>query len=395
MPSPTSAQEAPPLTLPILLGPYMLERLAGEGGSAWVYRGRAIHSGVEVAFKLLKRRHHSPALTSAFLQQGRALSALSSPYLPAVIEVGEGAWGPWWAMSWVEGARLGELLSKGVQWGSAGVYHLVDCCCEALSALHKGGLIHGDVKPDNLIYVGSPQSPQRSKMVLIDPRLELVNAEANRAHDQPFIFGTPAYMSPEHLRGEALSPASDLYSLGVLLYQLTTGVCPFTGELSQLIDDKLSQPVPPPSVRHRPWPYHAALEALILNLMSRKPGARLQSVEEVSALLKNARSKESPLTPTPSSAPWLSQTAPAELSAEDQPLSHLTFDTMDVEVTESEVLRTDLQAELELHKPKPQAVIARRPTEERQAPVRPAWVDNLVWLCVGASMAVLIMKLLS
>jgi serine/threonine protein kinase len=201
-------------------------------------------------------------------------------------------------------------------------------------------------------------------------------------------------MSPEQLRGEPLTASSDLYSLGALLYQLTTGVCPFTGELTQLINDKLNAPVPLPSIRHRPWPYHAALEALILNLMSRNPSARFQSAGEVLALLHNAQSKEAPLPQTPSSAPWLTQTSPAEQANPSAP-RHLAFDTADVEVTASDTLRALEPEDLEPFKP--QAVITRRPTAERakrasEARPRSEWVGNLLWLCIGATLAIFMMR---
>lgn len=405
-----------PISLPCTLGSYQLERLEGEGGSAWVFFGHHLNQGNPVAIKILKNKHHSEDLVRSFLDQGQRLIGLKSPLLPEILEFGNSVWGPWWAMTWIEGLNLSELLAKGTQWGSAGVYHLVHCCCEALNTLHQANIIHGDVKPENLIYVGPPQNPLQAKLILIDPSLtrsheitppkDLPLIEYTQALTQgsssskviPFIFGTPAYMSPEQLKGEVLTPASDLYSLGVLLYQLTTGVCPFLGDLNSLIQDKLSRPIPPPSVRHRPWPYPAALEALILNLLSRTPATRLQSVAEVQSLLKTARDKDLITPSTPSNAPWLSQTEPGSLHVHhpaSASLTHLNFDTEDQVVTISDTIRALSKEEIEPFKP--QAVSTRRATEERLStrPSLPSWLYNLLWLSLGAFIAIVIMKLIA
>jgi len=404
------------LALPARVGDYQLERLAGEGGTAFVYYGRAIASGDEVAVKVLKPTYQERGLAEPFIEQGRQLSELSSPYLPALLECGSSALGPWWVMRWVEGPTLHELLERGAQWGAAGVYHLAFCLIEALRALHERGLIHGDVKPANLIYSGPPQSPLQAKLTLIDPRLttpspsqspsgERPLIEYSRALQQgeqdpsllperPFIFGTPAYMSPEQLKGEPLKPASDLYSFGVLLYQLTTGVCPYAGELKQIIHDKLHGELPPPSVRHRPWPYPAALEALIHNTTSKSLPVRLQSAAEVQGILLKASGREQGLSATASNAPWLSQTAPGESGLKANPeLSHLNAETIDLEITESTTIRAVNESELNAQRP--QALTARRATEERPVASSTAWLSNLLWLLSGAIISFVLMRLLS
>ena len=423
--------EPAPLPLPDLparLGPYKLERLIGEGGLSRVYFARDLHTGEEVAVKLLRRRLQGDAdLRAVFEEQGEALTRVRAPYFVETLAAGDGEWGPWWAMRWVPGVPLSRLIQQGVQWGAEGLYHLIAQCCEALAALHALGVIHGDLKPDNLIYTGSPRLPLAATLTLLDPclalprpaqgadaaRREAITDERESLGEEPaplgaagvasplpaapaqpsgapFIFGTPSYMSPEHLRGEELTPAADLYSLGALLYELTTGVRPFPSDLKRVLHAKLHGAVSPPSAHQRPWPYPPAIEALILNLLSRQANARLQTVEEVSQIITRAQRQLAPPSSRPSLTDWAELTAPGgrtirellggEPSPAEEPLPT------------TEVIHPHAPRALNApHAPPPSAPRPSQPPGAAHAPPSPLppapaapWLNNLLWLLLGA-----------
>ncbi|MBM4291746.1 MAG: serine/threonine protein kinase [Deltaproteobacteria bacterium] len=422
--------------IPARLGPYRLERLIGEGGVSRVYFARDLHTGEEVAVKLLRRRLQGDGqLRAVFEAQGAALTRVRAPHFVETIASGSCDWGPWWAMRWVAGVPLSRLLQQGVQWGAEGLYHLTAQCCEALAGLHALGVLHGDLKPDNIIYTGNPRHPLAATLTLLDPCLAMpsplrerarglegeemsskdvtpVEGWAARAQEggrvvegcvgegraallpvasplpaapahpsgHPFIFGTPAYMSPEHLRGEVLTPAADLYSLGALLYELTTGVRPFPSDLARVLQAKLHGAVSPPSVHQRPWPYPPAIEALIINLLSRQASARLQRVEEVAQIITRARRQLAPPPARPSQAGWAELTAPGGISMAE---------LLSAEGRRGEVETTDVISALRPATPSGERLAERAPEPlAARAPeplaARPPWLHNLLWLLLGA-----------
>ena len=286
---------------PCDLDTYTLNHLFAEGGTARVYRAFESHSKQPIAIKMLRRRfHHDTLLNSAFRRHGQALKQLRLPHFANVLDAGDSRWGPWWAIEWVEGETLRSMLARGHHWDSRRLLPLMIQLCEALEALHELNMTHGDLKSDNVIYSKPSQQDAQELLTLIDLALPLsLNLENNLLHpDEPApsevklndpvqAFGDPSYMAPEILRGELPSPQSDLYSLGVLFFELTTHHLPFTRPFPELIHDVLTRAAPLASRIQKPWPYPPALDALIRNLLSKRPQDRCLSVLEVKKQLKH------------------------------------------------------------------------------------------------------------
>lgn len=284
--------------LPSDLDTYRLTHLYAEGGTSRVYRAFETHSKQPIAIKLLRRRFQKDSLINkTFLRHGKALSNLRLPHFAKVISVGDSPWGPWWALEWIEGQTLKEVINKGIQWHSQRLLSLMSQLCTALEALHAQGIVHGDLNPHNVIYSKNDRDEEES-LTLIDlalpitPELNLkveaidgISNELNGSsshYPKLTAFGHPVYLAPECLEGKIADFRSDLYGLGMLFFELSTGTLPFSTPIPQVIFDILHKPMPSASMRQSPWPYSSSLDALISNLLSKSPNDRLSSISEVS-----------------------------------------------------------------------------------------------------------------
>jgi serine/threonine protein kinase len=205
-----------------VFGPYRIEEELGGGSFGTVFRARDLTLDREVALKVL--RPGSPVPAAALLAEARAAAALNHPHVCAIHAVDSSLGAPMIVMEYVAGHPLSQFLSKGsLAREQAAV--LGRQVALGMAAAHAQGVVHGDLKPANILVTPdgtvkvvdfgmarrSPSSAQGEKTVLWDP-----GAAGG-------ISGTPAYMAPEQARGEAATPASDVFSLGVMLYELLTG----------------------------------------------------------------------------------------------------------------------------------------------------------------------------
>ena len=257
--------------LPLQLGEYALIEFAGSGSLGQVYQAQDAQGRV-FALKLLRRQlQQDERIKKDFIELGKRLRRISHPALLKIKEIGEGPWGPWWAMEWLRGRPLSVHLAQGIHWSGRQLAQAIRPVCEALELAHRAGLVHGDLKPEHLFLREQRGGERLGKRL----RPQLLLFDFGLAIDDRHQ-GSLGYMSPEQISGAEVSTASDLYSLGVLLYQLTTHELPHptNGDLNLWIHHVLSKPADPPSSRLRPWPYGAALDSIILNLLSRNPKER-------------------------------------------------------------------------------------------------------------------------
>src|SRR5829696_5503183 len=209
---------------------YKIEKLLGAGGMGEVYLARDLKLGRMVALKVLPLHFVVDAdRLSRFQREARALSSLNHPNLVTIYEVGEAQGLHFIAMELVEGRALSSLRGK---LSLKELLSIVAQAAEALAAAHQSGIVHRDVKPDNVMV-----RPDGYAKVLDFGLVKLAEVEpaaGTAAHTQLGVaMGTLAYMSPEQASGETVDHRTDIWSLGVVLYELATGEKPFTGETRQ------------------------------------------------------------------------------------------------------------------------------------------------------------------
>ncbi|MFO0559151.1 MAG: protein kinase [Polyangiales bacterium] len=270
----------------LLGGRFVLEASVGRGAFAEVFRGRDLRTGELVALK----RMHGTLSTDViarerFLREGRLLARVDSPHVVRFIahEPGDDDHLPWMALEWLEGEDLARAVSRGRLTPQRAV-DIVRQAALGLDALHRAGVVHRDVKPANF-FVRDAETP-RVHCTLIDLGVARAPTERDITLDGVRV-GTPAYMSPEQARGDdRLSPRSDLYSLGAVLYELLAGRKPFAGAdpFSILARIVLEDPQPLSSFAPELPP---ELLAIVAKAMERDPDHRFESARAMADALTN------------------------------------------------------------------------------------------------------------
>ena len=232
----TSPEFQDPLIGQTLDEKYRIEQRLGEGGMAAVYRARHLSMDRPVALKVLHDNLvGDEAARIRFQREGRAAVRLQHQNAVAVTDFGETADGyVYIVMELLEGPTLREILAKEAPIETARAISIMLQASAAVAAAHEAGIIHRDLKPANIIVVQRPDVPAVVKVLDFgvakllggaldddDGRITLRQAGA--------LIGTPRYMAPEQYNGHELTPAADVYSLGVILYEMLTGMAPFTG----------------------------------------------------------------------------------------------------------------------------------------------------------------------
>lgn len=267
---------------------YQIEAELGKGGMGVVYRARDTRLGRTVALKILRERFaERPEQRELILAEARAAAALNHPGVTTIYEVGEYDGGLFIAMELVVGTNLRELLKDG-PFQTRRLLRIASEIAEALEAAHAQGVVHGDIKPENIAV----QPSDRTKLLdfglarQID-KLPLTSTGAAATLDwnpRSDIAGTLAYMAPEQLQGEQSDQRADLFSLGVVLHELASGHRPFSGSnASELIAQILAKEVTLTAEREVP----GELRRIICRLLEKKADQRHQSALELLVDLTN------------------------------------------------------------------------------------------------------------
>ncbi len=287
---------------------YRLLEEIGGGGMGVVYRARDEHLGRDVALKVLRTAAGTdePA-RKRFRREARALSLLSHPAISTVFDFDSDDGVDFLVMELVEGERLQDRL-LGVPLAEREVADLGAQIAAALAAAHEQGVIHRDLKPGNVMVT------PKGRVKLLDFGLALLCPEATASPetrsltDIGHVIGTLAYMSPEQLLGKESDERSDLYSLGVILYEMATGRRPFDAALSTaLVNEILHRPAPRPGthgVQLTP-----ALETLLVSLLEKDPKRRPGSAALVEGALRSVQSPSTAAGQSPSFG-WAAPTEP-------------------------------------------------------------------------------------
>ena len=267
------------------IGPYEILGRLGSGGMGLVFSAWDARLQRDVAIKLLRDEFATPEMRSRFLQEARAASGLNHPNICTIFDIGEQGGDPYLVMELLKGETLRARIQSGMI-SSEDVVRVATEVADALTVAHTRGIIHRDIKPANIILVDKPGGRFGTKV--LDFGLAKVDlGDGMDRFDLTSLgstVGTVSYMSPEQARGEPLDARSDLFSLGVVLYEMATGQVPFRGATSALVFVQLlSQP--PETVCEQNAAIPAELEHVILKLLEKDRGLRYQSaVELVDAL---------------------------------------------------------------------------------------------------------------
>jgi HD-like signal output (HDOD) protein len=265
------------------IGSYRVTRELGEGGMGCVYLAEHTLIGRKAAVKVLNPAIASdPEVVSRFFTEARAVNDIRHPNIVEVTDFGR--FGAYYCivMEYLEGETLAARLGRVRVFDEPGVVRIMKQCTSALGAAHEQGLVHRDIKPENIFLRAHPDYPDFVK--LLDFGIaKLLTADESVGHKTKTgsVLGTPSYMSPEQCLGEAaLDIRSDVYSLGVVIYQMLTGQLPFMADtLGRLIVCHVNEPPVPPSVINPG--VSRAMNDLVLRALQKRPKDRFQSARDM------------------------------------------------------------------------------------------------------------------
>jgi tRNA A-37 threonylcarbamoyl transferase component Bud32 len=280
---PRPATPPPDEPLPEQIGRYrILERL-GTGGMGTVYKAHDPQLERVVALKL--PRFDGPQRDRAnrvqrFQREARAAAQVWHPHVCPIYDVGEHEGQPFVVMAYVEGQSLAERLAgKGRYEDVNEAVALLRQVLDALGAVHARGIIHRDLKPSNIMVDAA------GRAVLTDFGLARPESDTEHLTSDGVVVGTPAYMAPEQAAGETerIGPWTDLYTLGVVFYQMLTGRLPFQGPQLKVLAQILHDPIPAPTSLHPDL--DVALEAIVLHATAKEPEGRYQNARQFAEAL--------------------------------------------------------------------------------------------------------------
>lgn len=273
-----------------LAGRYAISEYLGQGGMSTVYRGTDVKLGRQVAIKVMRANLASDEqFRTRFRQEAQAASRLAHPGIVRVldagddlIQTGEGPQRlPFIVMEFVDGKNLRELADEG-RLSQAEACRVVDAVLGALEYSHRAGIVHRDIKPANIMITRSGQVK-----VMDFGIARAVSETSSTVQQTTAILGTAAYFSPEQAKGETVDIRTDLYSTGVLLYELLTGDVPFRGETAVAVAyQHVSERPQPPSERDPE--ISPALDRVILHSLAKDRTRRFQSASEFREALRLA-----------------------------------------------------------------------------------------------------------
>lgn len=280
----------------VLFDRYLVERKLGEGGMGTVWLVRHLEFDSPRALKLIVSGIALDEQTRArFKREARIMDRLNHPNVVRVYNASLGKETAFIEMEYVPGHSLNTVLNPGVPLPLSEVVQLVEQLCDVLQAANDQGIIHRDLKPSNLI-VADGRNPGQKMLKLLDFGIAKIRSgEAEDAITRTGLFlGTPVYSSPEQIQGGKVDSRSDLYSLGVLLYEMLTGYRPFSGSLTALICCHTTVPPPPFRAINPNVELPEALEQVVMACLAKSPDDRPQSPRQLAEMFHRALGSEVP-----------------------------------------------------------------------------------------------------
>ncbi len=271
------------------IGPYEVGAPLGAGGMGEVYRAYDPRLGRDIAIKVLPRDFATDAdRQKRFQQEARVLASLSHPNVVQVFEAGEHEGAPYLVMELLEGETLRERL-HGKALPAKRAAELAREVAQGLAAAHGKGILHRDLKPENIFLTKDGRVKvldfglAKARIASNDSRIE-TQAFAAALSEPGQVVGTSGYMSPEQVRGEAVDARSDLFSLGVVLWEMVTGTKPFRGDSSiEVMHAILKEDPPEPDEGLKIQP---SLERILRSCLAKAPEGRFHSAHDLAFALE-------------------------------------------------------------------------------------------------------------
>ena len=291
---PHRADPASGLSGRVLDGRYQMEMRVGEGGMAYVYRGRDRETGRTVAVKVLMSRLVDDEEAVARLRrEAQVAMRLEHPNVCGILAVGQSPRMPYLVMPFLEGETLSRRETRHGPMPPAIAVTLLRQLCLGLQHAHEKGVLHRDLKPENVMLVPG-QHPGQESAVVMDFGLakeSLAGPEVMKLTATGIVLGTPEFMSPEQIRGKPLDARSDIFALGVLAFELLTGRLPFEGNTAQetMLAHLTGQPI---RLRQANPKLSAELERVVAQAIAHKQEHRYQSMAEFEEELATATSDQ-------------------------------------------------------------------------------------------------------
>ncbi len=272
------------------IGRYEVIEELGRGSMGVVYKARDPVIGRSVAIKTIRLGDFSAPqqleeLTARLIREAQSAGVLSHPNIITIFDAGEEDGLSYIAMELVEGVSLEHLLERGQSLSEATILHIARQTADALGYAHQRGIVHRDIKPGNIMLT------EDGRVKVAD--FGIAKVGSSKMTQTGMLLGSPSYMAPEHFLGQPLDGRSDIFALGVVLFELLTGQAPFIGENLGTLSYKIVHEDPVPPIQLKPA-VSPGLNDLVVKALSRDPQKRFQTAAELGIALDTLIEKTSP-----------------------------------------------------------------------------------------------------
>lgn len=258
---------------------YQLQKTLGTGGMALVYKAKDLMLERNVAVKVLREDFSQDvAFRERFRQEAKAAANLSHPNIVTVHDFGLDQGHLFLVMEYMPGMDLKSYIKQKGRFSVAETLELLIQACQGLGYAHRAGLVHCDIKPHNMLV--TPEG----RLKVTDFGIARALATISPEEHSDVVWGSPHYFSPEQASGNPPSPASDVYSLGIIMYEMLTGQLPFTANDSTELA-RMHREETPISPRRYNTSIPSQLEEIILKVLSKEPAARYRTADQLGRLL--------------------------------------------------------------------------------------------------------------
>ena len=293
----------------------------GSGGMANVYRAEHLRTGAPVAIKVLHRELSShPEISARFQREVLAARSVQHPNVVAAMDFGKLDDGSLYlVLEYIQGEDLVTRLHRIKLMPPARAVHITLQVADVLVVAHGAGVVHRDLKPDNIMLIEKDGDPDFVKVVDFGiAKLALPGTGGQQLTALGSVFGTPEYMAPEQARGTVIDPRADLYTLGIVLYEMLAGQTPFASQdPTEILIAQITKPPPP-----LPEAIDPELSAIVMQLLQKDPAKRIPNAAELAQRLRGVLTRSVAAAPPPALAAPPPVAAPVVVPSMPTPAVH-------------------------------------------------------------------------